>query len=144
MLFPIALVKNNNKQKSINPLHKPPFWGGKWGIKQKSIMSTGKVLLGTVAGLAIGAIAGILYAPEKGSTTRKQIMDKSDDYLDEVKSKYDEFRDSVAEKFKSAKDDAEELADKGKEKYNDAKNEVKNAAAIIKHNGAADFNHATS
>ena len=39
-------------------------------------MNTGKVVLGTLAGLAFGAIAGILLAPEKGSTTRKQISDK--------------------------------------------------------------------
>ncbi len=37
-------------------------------------MSTGKVVLGTLAGIAIGAIAGILLAPEKGSTTRRQIL----------------------------------------------------------------------
>ena len=49
-------------------------------------MSTGKVILGSLAGLAIGAIAGILLAPEKGSITRKKIMDKGDDYADELKS----------------------------------------------------------
>ena len=107
-------------------------------------MSTGKVVLGTVAGLAIGAIAGILFAPEKGSTTRKQIMDKGDDYVDGLKSKYDEFCDSLSEKFKSTKDDAEELADKGKAKFDDAKKNVENAAANFKRHGAADFNHATS
>ena len=45
-------------------------------------MKTGKVVLGTLAGLAIGALAGILFAPEKGSTTRQQIKDKSDDYAE--------------------------------------------------------------
>ena len=62
-------------------------------------MSTGKVVLGTLAGLAIGAIAGILFAPEKGSTTRKQIMDKDDDYLDEIKSKFDGLCDYFSKKF---------------------------------------------
>lgn len=84
-------------------------------------MSTGKVILGSLAGLAIGAIAGILLAPEKGSTTRKKIMDKGDDYVDELKSKYDEFRDSLTEKFESAKKDLEGFVDKGKAKYEDAK-----------------------
>jgi gas vesicle protein len=107
-------------------------------------MRTGKVLLGTLAGLAIGAIAGILFAPEKGSTTRKQIMDKGDDYVDELKSKVDEFSDSLTEKFKSTKEDAERLVDKGKAKFDDAKKEVKNAAAKLKHDGAADIKHATS
>lgn len=107
-------------------------------------MSTGKVLLGTLAGFAIGAIAGILFAPEKGTKTRKLIMDKSDDYVDELKSKFDDFLDSVTEKFKSAKDDAKELADIGKAKYDDAKNDVENAVENYKQNGATNFNHATS
>ena len=96
-------------------------------------MSTGKVVLGTLAGLAIGAIAGILFAPEKGSVTRKQIMDKGDDLVDELKAKYDDFCDSLAQKFESTKKDAEELAETGRLKYENAKREVKNAASEIKH-----------
>lgn len=107
-------------------------------------MSTGKVILGSLAGLAIGAIAGILLAPDKGSTTRKKIMDKGDDYADELKSKYDEFRDSITEKFESAKKDIEGLVDKGKAKFDDAKEDVKNASANFKHEGASDIHNATS
>ncbi|MCA1760668.1 MAG: YtxH domain-containing protein [Bacteroidales bacterium] len=99
-------------------------------------MSTGNVVLGTLAGLAIGAVTGILYAPQKGSTTRKQIMDKSDDYADELKSKVDEFSDSLADKVESIKKDAENLAEKGKAKYDEAKKDVRNAST--------NFNHATS
>jgi gas vesicle protein len=84
-------------------------------------MSTGKVVLGTLAGLAIGAIAGILLAPEKGSTTRKQIMNKGEDYMDEVKSGFGKIKDSVTEIFKSTKKVAEELVDKGKAKYDEEK-----------------------
>jgi len=98
-------------------------------------MNTGKVVSGTLAGLAIGAIAGILLAPEKGSTTRKQIMDKGEDYVDGLKS--------LTEKFKSTKKDAEGLVDKGKAKYDDAKKDVKNATANFKHDGTADIKHAT-
>lgn len=92
-------------------------------------MSTGKVILGTMAGLAIGATAGILFAPEKGSTTRKQIMDKGDDYADKLKSKLDEFRDSLTKKLESTKKEAENLVEKRKAKYYDVKNE----ASDIKH-----------
>ena len=97
-------------------------------------MSSGKVILGTLAGLAIGAIAGILFAPEKGSTTRKQIMDKSDDYVDELKSKFDEFFDSITQKFERIKKEGEELASKGKTKYDEAKKEVKNATTTPNYN----------
>lgn len=107
-------------------------------------MSTGKIVLGTLAGLAIGAIAGILFAPEKGSTTRKQIMDKGDDYVDELKSKFDDFVDSINEKFETTKKDAEEFADKGKAKYEDAKKDVKNAAMDFKNNSTSEIKHTIS
>lgn len=98
-------------------------------------MSKGKVVLGTLAGLAIGAAAGILFAPEKGSTTRKQIKDKGEDYVGKLKSKYNKLRDSVTEKFESTKNDAENLAEKAKEKYDYAKKDVKNATSNFKHDG---------
>ena len=50
-------------------------------------MNTGKIVLGALAGLAVGAALGILFAPEKGSTTRKRITDRGDDYLDELTTK---------------------------------------------------------
>jgi gas vesicle protein len=78
-------------------------------------MNTGKVALSALAGLAVGAIAGILLAPEKGSTTRKQIRDKGNDYVDDLKSKLDEISDMLKDKFKNTKQEAEQFADKGKE-----------------------------
>ena len=114
------------------------------GLKTKTNMIIGKRVLGILAGLALGAIAAILFAPAKGSKTRKQIINKGNDFVDELKSKFDEFRDLITEKLKSTENDAEELVDKGKAKYDDAKKDVKNAAAHFKHNGAADINHATS
>jgi len=87
-------------------------------------MSTGKVVLGTVAGLAIGGILGILFAPEKGSVTRKQIKAKSNEYSDELKSKYNDFADSLSEKLQSAKEFAQELVENGKAEYDDIKNDV--------------------
>lgn len=123
--------------------HSPPK-GGLVGLKTISVMNTKKVVLGTVAGIALGAIASILFAPEKGSTTRKQIRDKSDEYVNKLKSMFDEFFDSLTQKFEGAKQDAEILAEKGKDNYYDAKKDIKNAATNFKHNVATDINHATS
>lgn len=66
-------------------------------------MSSGKVILGILAGAAAGAMLGILFAPEKGSTTRKKILSKGEEYADELKEKFNEFVDKVTEKFESAK-----------------------------------------
>jgi gas vesicle protein len=92
-------------------------------------MSTGKVILGTVAGLAIGGILGILFAPEKGSVTRKQIMDKGNDYADELKSKYNEFADSIAEKLHGAKEFAQEIAENGNAELDELKNDANHTAS---------------
>lgn len=80
-------------------------------------MSTGKVVLGTVAGLAVGGILGILFAPEKGSVTRQQIIDKGNDYADEFKSKYNGIAETLKEKIQATKKEAKDLADIGLDKF---------------------------
>jgi gas vesicle protein len=91
-------------------------------------MSTGKVVLGTVAGLAIAGILGILFAPEKGSVTRQQMMDRGCDYADELKSKYSEIADTLKEKYQTIKEDAEIIAESGKSKFDDIKSDINNPA----------------
>jgi gas vesicle protein len=56
-------------------------------------MQTGKILLGVLAGAAVGASLGILFAPDKGSVTRKKIVQKGVDMKDAVKEKFDGFAD---------------------------------------------------
>ncbi len=52
-----------------------------------TIMSRGKIILGALAGLAAGALIGILFAPEKGTSTRKKIVNKGEEYVDNLKDK---------------------------------------------------------
>lgn len=89
-------------------------------------MSTGKILLGILAGAAAGAALGILFAPDKGSNTRKKISKEAEDYTDELKSKFNDLLAGVAQKFDSVKQEASGMADKGKSKYEEAKKEFKN------------------
>lgn len=62
-------------------------------------MKSGKVLLGILAGAAAGAMAGILFAPEKGSKTRKKIMRKGEGYVDDLKEKFDGLLDAITDKY---------------------------------------------
>lgn len=94
-------------------------------------MSTGKVLLGAIAGLATGAVLGILFAPDKGSVTRKKIMDQGNDYADNLKSKYKEFANSVTENLQNVKQEAQEFADKGRTKFNEMKKDASNTATNL-------------
>ena len=90
-------------------------------------MKSGKVVLGLLAGVAIGALAGILFAPDKGSKTRKQILSKGGDYASSLKEKFDDFITDVTEKYDSTKEESEEFVSRGKAKYDEVKKEVKNA-----------------
>jgi gas vesicle protein len=50
-------------------------------------MSRGRIIIGVLAGLAAGTLIGILFAPDKGSETRKKIINKGEDYVDNLKEK---------------------------------------------------------
>ena len=91
-------------------------------------MSTGKVLIGLVAGVAAGAAIGILFAPEKGSTVCKQISQKGDDLMNNLKNKFEEFLFSIITGLEDSKNDAKDLLDKGKEKVQEVKNDLSNSA----------------
>lgn len=65
-------------------------------------MSTGKILFGVLAGVAAGAVLGILFAPAKGSKTRKKIAKKGMDYAEELTEKLNGFMEEMTEKFESA------------------------------------------
>jgi gas vesicle protein len=74
--------------------------------------STGKMILGVIIGAAVGAVAGILFAPDKGSVTRKKIADKA-------KETGDNLKETVTGKFEEVKDFVTETMDKRKNKKND-------------------------
>jgi gas vesicle protein len=86
-------------------------------------MSTSKILLSILAGAVAGAAIGILFAPDKGSETRKKIADESQDLADNLKSKFNNLVDGVKEKFSSIKSETEDVAEKGYSAYNRTKAE---------------------
>ncbi|MBD2753333.1 YtxH domain-containing protein [Spirosoma validum] len=79
-----------------------------------------KSLPGVLVGLAVGAVVGILLAPESGQKTRKRISSESDSFfkdlqdqlqsgLDSIKSQYNDYVDAAAGK-------TEELVSQAKKK----------------------------
>jgi gas vesicle protein len=88
-------------------------------------MSTSKILLGFLAGAAVGAAVGILFAPDKGIETRRKISEQGNDLADNLKGKFTDLVDGVKEKFSSIKTEAEDVAEKGYSAYNRTKAEFK-------------------
>lgn len=87
-------------------------------------MSKGKVLLGLLAGVASGALLGILFAPQKGKDTRKKIAKKGEDYADAIKDKFNEFKDEVTEKYEKVKHDVTDFAEHAKAKDRKSGNKI--------------------
>jgi len=88
-------------------------------------MNSGKVLLGVLAGVAAGALIGVLFAPAKGSRTRRRILRQGESYVDGLKEKFNEYADTISEKLEHAKEEVSSFAQKGKEKFEEAEKEVK-------------------
>jgi gas vesicle protein len=81
-----------------------------------------KIVVGFLAGAAVGALAGILFAPDKGSNTRKKIASKSGDITDSVKNSFNDFIDGAKQMYSGAKQEVDEFGNKAKSKMDGVKN----------------------
>ena len=81
-------------------------------------MRTSKAFLGVAAGMAAGAIIGVLMAPDSGSNTRKKISNRSQDVVGEIKSRFN----GMMEGFNNQKDEivntAKKITDTARNKVN--------------------------
>lgn len=89
-------------------------------------MNKQKVVVGVLAGIAAGVVLGILFAPDKGTETRKKISLKGSDAMDDLNNKFDEFLGMLKDKFENVKEDANSLANKGASKVEEFKKDAKN------------------
>jgi gas vesicle protein len=77
-----------------------------------TIMKAQTVIIGALAGLAAGALIGILFAPDKGTEIRSKIGKKSGEYMDSVKKGFNSFVDGFAEKVNEVRDDVADVSRK--------------------------------
>jgi len=87
-------------------------------------MGSGKVLSSVLAGAAAGAVLGILFAPDKGTETRRKLSEKGADLADSVKGKVSEYTDAISEKYDTVKDKLAGVASEGRDMVNQAKSNI--------------------
>jgi gas vesicle protein len=88
-------------------------------------MKSGKQVITILAGAATAVITGILFAPYKGSTTRKKISKTSRKYADVVSDTYKSSVNGISNRLKSVKKEAED-------EIKDAKKTVKAVKEVAK------------
>lgn len=64
-------------------------------------MESGKTAAGVLLGIGVGALLGVLFAPHKGTKTRKKIMCKGQDYANELKGKFNGLYQDVSDKYEN-------------------------------------------
>ena len=84
-------------------------------------------LLGFIAGAAVGALAGILFAPEKGEVTRKKIMEAAAEGYDEAKEGLGEFAHDARVRYRYARIEANKLKKTLQEQGGELKEEARQA-----------------
>jgi gas vesicle protein len=102
-------------------------------------MGSGKLVLVLLAGATAGALAGILFAPAKGSETRKRIVRKAEDLVDDVKDKFDDLLEVVTAKVEKVKDEVVDYAEKVKNDLTDfAEKKMADTEEAVKNAGKAE------
>lgn len=79
--------------------------------------------IGFVAGLALGGANGVLFAPQSGKKTRKDISDKTDEIVKSVKDSSEELQLRARE----VKEDLEDVADATKEDFSHIRGTLTNS-----------------
>lgn len=76
-------------------------------------MSTGKIVLGVLAGIAAGTALGVLIAPDKGASTRRKIKQSGADLVNDLKENVTSAVDNITHKFARYRGTVKENIDHG-------------------------------
>jgi len=90
--------------------------------------STGKIFNALLIGALAGAVVGILFAPDKGSRTRRKLMRKAEDLKDDLQERITDEVGALRSKVEELEGIAEDIVD-------DLKGTIKVKKDVMKNHG---------
>ncbi len=94
-------------------------------------MKNSHLAIGIASSVVLGAVLGILFAPDKGSNTRKKITQKSNDIKNSIKDSIDNLASTVEDKYNQI---TSKLSNVDTSNVGDMVDEAKDKAMNLKHN----------
>jgi gas vesicle protein len=72
-----------------------------------------KVIGALMVGAAVGGVLGMLFAPAKGSESRKKLANKPEEITDSIKERFDDFLEEVKDEIELVKHKANDFMKDG-------------------------------
>jgi len=87
-------------------------------------MKASNLVLGTLGGLSVGLLLGVLFAPDKGSETRKKIASKKNDLTDNNQSNLNKLSNSLYKKSTDLIEKTNDFTQDGIENLSELKKDI--------------------
>lgn len=87
-------------------------------------MKTSNILLSVLGSAFVGALLGVLFAPDKGTKTRKELSKKGDEYAGIAKKEYEDILKRMNKQYDNLKSQSDDLLSKSKSKAEELRDDL--------------------